>query len=52
MRELSDDPKLHYFPSYEIVTSFLPDPFQDDLRHPTAETVDFIMRTFKRAYLL
>lgn len=52
MREYSDDPKLHYFPSYEIITDFLPNSMGDDLRHPTPESVKFIMNAFKRHFLI
>lgn len=52
MREFEGDERLHYFPSYEIVTCFFADPMKDDLRHPRREVVDFIMQTFKRHYLL
>jgi hypothetical protein len=51
MREFVNDAKLHYFPSYEIVTAFLEDPFGDDLRHLRPEAIEFIMRTFKQYYL-
>jgi hypothetical protein len=51
MRECADDPKLHYFPSYEMVTAFLPDPLKDDARHPKREVVATIMQAFKRFYL-
>jgi len=51
MRELEDDPALFYFPSYEIVTAFLDDPMGPDLRHPTEEAVDFVMKIFKKYYL-
>ncbi|WP_269748259.1 GSCFA domain-containing protein [Ciceribacter selenitireducens] len=53
MREVgpSADSKLYYFPSYEMVTSFLPNPMKDDFRHPTEESVEFIMQTFKRNFL-
>ncbi|QNM82772.1 GSCFA domain-containing protein [Sphingomonas sabuli] len=51
MREFEGDPRLHYFPSYEIVTAFLPDAFGVDLRHPRPEAVDFIMRTFQQYFL-
>jgi len=51
MREFVDDAKLHYFPSYEIVTAFLEEPFGDDLRHLRPEAIEFIMRTFKQYYL-
>lgn len=52
MRGFSEDKRLHYFPSYEMVTSFLPDPWKDDLRHPRQDVVDMIMQTFKRRYLV
>lgn len=53
MREVgpSAESKLYYFPSYEMVTSFLPNPMKDDFRHPTEESVEFIMQTFKRNFL-
>jgi len=46
------DPKLFYFPSYEIVTSYLDDPWKEDFRHPTEAAIDFIMDTFRRQFLL
>jgi hypothetical protein len=52
MRENEADAGLHYFPSYEIVKDFLESPVEDDLRHPTRKTVDFIMRTFQRSFLM
>jgi hypothetical protein len=52
MRQNADDPKLFYFPSYEMVTSYLSSPLAEDLRHPTQEAVEFIMQTFKRRFLL
>jgi len=51
VREFSADDRLHYFPSYEMVTSFIDNPMGPDLRHPRRETVDAIMETFKRHYL-
>lgn len=48
----SQDERFFYFPSYEMVTSFLPNPMKDDFRHPTDQAVDFIMRTFQRHFLL
>ena len=53
MREAgpASDDKLFYFPSYEMVTSFLPNAMKDDLRHPTEKAVQFIMQTFKRRFL-
>lgn len=52
MREHESDPRLHYFPSYEIVTTFIDDAFGDDLRHPRPEAISFVMDTFARHYLL
>jgi hypothetical protein len=51
MRENAEDHRLYYFPSYEIVTSFLEDPWGDDLRHPRPEAVAYIMDAFARHYL-
>lgn len=47
-----DDRRLFYFPSYEMVTSVLPDAFEDDLRHPRRSTVATVMQAFRSAYLL
>ena len=52
MRNHIDDQRLFYFPSYEIVTAFVKDAMQDDLRHPKPEVVELIMQTFKRRFLL
>ena len=51
MREFADDDRLHYFPSYEIITAFLPDAMGVDLRHPRPEAVEFVMRTFQQNFL-
>lgn len=51
MREFEEDSKLHYFPSYEIVTATLDNAFGDDLRHPRPETIDFLMQIFKKYFL-
>lgn len=52
MREFTADDRLHYYPSYEIVTAFLEDAMGVDMRHPRPETVEFVMQTFKQHYLL
>lgn len=52
MRAHSDDPHLFYWPSYEIVKDYCPDPYLDDNRHPRPEVIDLIMRTFASHYLL
>ena len=51
MRHNDEDSRLHYYPSYEIVTNFVEDPMGQDLRHPRPETVDFVMQTFRKHYL-
>lgn len=51
MREFENDSKLHYFPSYEIVTATLENAFGDDLRHPRPETINLIMQIFKKHFL-
>lgn len=53
MRARADDAKLFYFPSYEIVTSYLAEPFApDDLGHPTFETIHAIMEAFSGSYCI
>lgn len=51
MRELENDPDLYYFPSYELVTAYLENPMEPDMRHPKPEIVAFIMQTFKKYFL-
>jgi hypothetical protein len=50
LRAHGDDPHLHYFPSYEIVTSFFRDPFLDDRRHVKPAILDLVMHCFERHY--
>jgi hypothetical protein len=52
MREHPSDRKLFYFPSYEIVKEFHPDPYLEDLRHIKPEVVQMIMGVFQRHYLI
>lgn len=40
------DPKAHYFPSYELITTCLNDPWEQDLRHVTRAAVDRVMMMF------
>ncbi len=47
-----DDDALYYFPSYEMITDFIPDALEDDLRHPTRAAVTQVMSAFHRAYLI
>jgi len=51
MQKTQDD-KLFYWPSYEIVNDFAEKPFQEDNRHVRPEVVDMIMDHFERFYLV
>lgn len=42
---------VHYFPSYEIVTAVVEQPFEWDSRHVTRDTVETIMSYFKQAFM-
>lgn len=44
------DDRLHYFPSYEIVTQVLKDPFGEDNRHIHPHHVTTIMKLFEDVY--
>jgi len=52
LRNHPDDPDLHYWPSYEIVTDFFSEPYQDDNRHIKPEVVSVIMNLFTKYYCL
>lgn len=52
LRAHPDDRHLHYWPSYEIVKEYCPDPYLDDNRHPRPEVIDLIMRAFAAHYLV
>jgi hypothetical protein len=52
LRAHPDDERLFYWPSYEIVKEYAEDPYLDDNRHPRAEIIDLIMRTFATHYLV
>ncbi len=45
------DPQAHYFPSYELVTACLNDPWDADLRHVTRETVGEVMDLFDAMFV-
>lgn len=49
-----NNPDLWYWPSYEIVEKFYPNPYRTDgdTRHITKECTKFIMEEFERAYSL
>jgi hypothetical protein len=44
------DPRLHYFPSYEIATGCFDRPYTPDRRHIHTHVLDFNMRLFERYY--
>jgi hypothetical protein len=46
MIERASDKNLYYFPSYEIVTSYLDRPWSEDGIHPSEHTVGTIMQAF------
>lgn len=53
MRARTDDKELFYFPSYELVTSYLQDPYKPgDMGHPATETTLLIMGAFLESYCL
>ena len=43
-------PHAAYFPSYEMVTTVLKDPFEEDNRHVTKDAVEEIMKLFEWTY--
>lgn len=52
MRQRAGDPKLFYFPSYDMVTGYFPDPFGPDGSHVRPEIIQAIMASFMRHYCL
>lgn len=42
---------VHYFPSYELVSTVIADPFEDDNRHVKRSTVQQIMSVFEANFL-
>lgn len=47
-----DDERVFYWPSYELVKEYYPDPFEGDNRHVRPAVIDEIMELFRRAYLV
>lgn len=45
------DSQAYYFPSYELITSCLANPWEDDLRHVTDASVDRVMEMFEAAFI-
>jgi hypothetical protein len=52
MRAHTDDQRLFYFPSYEIVKDVTVDPYEKDFRHIKPEVVAGIMKFFASHYLV
>ena len=50
--EYNRDSRLHYFPSYELITDCLPNPFGPDRRYVNKKTVNFAMTLFARHYVV
>lgn len=51
-REFVDrHPEVKYFPSYELVTQVIPEPFTDDNRHVKRTTVHEIMKVFEADFM-
>ncbi|MFZ2872183.1 GSCFA domain-containing protein [Zavarzinia sp.] len=44
------DPKLFYYPAYEVVTQCFDRPFGDDFRHPLFHVLDVNMKAFERYF--
>jgi hypothetical protein len=47
----ADMKDVYYWPAYELVKHYLPDPYQRDNRHITTHASDAIMRLFAKYYL-
>lgn len=50
MRERVDDKRLFYFPSYEMVTGYVREPWAPDRMHPHLGMIEVVMNTFERHY--
>jgi hypothetical protein len=44
------DPKLYYFPAFEVVTQCFKNPFESDMRHPLLHVLDVNLTAFERHY--
>ena len=52
MNEHTDDKKLHYFPSYEVVRECFHYPYAEDLRHPRPHVLSLNMLAFERYFCM
>lgn len=46
------DKNLYYFPSYELILDCLPNPFEQDRRYISSDTVKFTMTLFAKHYVM
>jgi len=46
----TEDFRVHYFPSYEIIQDVVVDAYADDNRHPRKKVVAWVLQTFERHY--
>jgi GSCFA family len=51
-RAHTDDRRMFYFPSFEIVKDYFDDPFRGDNRHVRAKVLNTIMDNFAKFYLV
>lgn len=51
LRSANDD-KVHYFPSYELINHYIHDPFEEDNRHVSKDSVAKIMQIFEKNYCI
>jgi hypothetical protein len=51
VRKHESDDKLYYFPSFELITDFIVDPYEDDNLHPKIGAIDFVMEQFSKSFL-
>ncbi|MBY0510256.1 MAG: GSCFA domain-containing protein [Rhodospirillaceae bacterium] len=51
LQDRSTDKRLHYFPSYEIITELFPHPYKFDNRHIHTNIIDFMMLLFDHFYI-
>ena len=52
LSKFSNEENVYYFPAYELITDFLPKPFETDRRYIGGDTVNFVMTLFANHYLL
>ena len=48
---VDENPDMYYLPSYELVTQCIKDPWQEDDRHVTVDTVKQVVNLFKEMFV-